>query len=188
MTLPAASEQDLLHRARLGDDDAFAQLVYAFTPRLYRLVRRMTDDAAEAESIVQEAFLRAWQALPRYQNDRPFFPYLVTIATNLARDLWRKTRRLDFTGVEDENDTWAGEETSPERQLEETEALQQLAAAVAALPPPYRAVIALRYDVGLAYEQIAAALDLPVNTVRTHLRRAKARLRLALQENNPDVF
>ncbi len=184
MSLSEVNEAELIRRVRAGDAEAFDQLVIQHTPALFRVVRRLASDAAEAEAIVQEAFLRAWRNLSRYQNDRPFFPYLVTIAVNLARDQWRKTRHLDFGGLEAIEESMADSGPIPESVIERTETLQILAQAVADLPPAYRTVIALRYDAGLSYQQIADTLELPVNTVRTHLRRAKLQLRkdLELQE------
>ncbi|MBN2385543.1 MAG: sigma-70 family RNA polymerase sigma factor [Anaerolineales bacterium] len=180
MEISFAVEQDLIRRARLGDQAAFEQLIAGLTPDLFRVARRMTADTDRAEAVVQETFWRAWQALPRYSETRRFLPYLITIAANLVRDTWRRERRL----LSDERDQVAdlpdGRPT-PERQVEGAELAQALAQAVEELPPAYRAVIALRYDAGLPYEQIAAALDLPVNTVRTHLHRAKAALRARLE-------
>ena len=175
MDFSQPDDAELIGQARFGNDEAFSQLVIRHTPALYRVVRRIADDSAEAEAIVQEAFLRVWRNLQRYRTGRPFFPYLVTIALNLARDQWRSLRRLDFEGLEPalERDP----EPGPEAQLERAESLQALAEAVAQLPPAYRAVIALRYDAELSYQEIAEALNLPVNTVRTHLRRAKANLK-----------
>lgn len=177
-----ADEQQLITRARSGDEMAFEALLRHYTPALYRVVRRMTADDMETEAILQETFFRFWQTLPRYRNDRPLFPYLVTIAANLARDRWRRARHLSEASLEE---IPAAEEKAtelPEARLLNEETLVALAAAVEALPPPYRAVIALRYEAGMSYQEIAAALDLPLNTVRTHLHRAKAHLRATLEE------
>src|SRR3990172_2134818 len=174
-------ERELIRRSRLGDEQAFSQLVSQNAPSLYRVVRRMASDISEAEAIVQEAFFRAWKSLPGYVEDRPFFPYLVTIAVNLGRDQWRKSRFVDFTGLEPVVESLPATEPTPETQMEETEQLQALAEAVAGLPIAYRAVIALRYDAGMDYREIAEMLGLPVNTVRTHLHRAKAYLRQKLE-------
>jgi len=174
-------DAELIRQARSGNDEAFGLLVIRHTPALYRVVRRIAEDSAEAEAIVQEAFLRVWRNLQRYRTGRPFFPYLVTIALNLARDQWRSFRRLDFEGLEP---ALSDPEPGPEAQLEQAESLQALAEAVAHLPPAYRAIIALRYDAELSYQEIAEALNLPVNTVRTHLRRAKANLKQYL--SNPE--
>lgn len=181
MTSPDPQDSALIRQAQAGDDEAFEQLVERYTAGLYRVVRRFASDSAEAEALVQEAFLRAWRALPRYRDDGPFFPYLVTIAANLGRDAWRKARRLDFGGLEPLEDTLPGEDADLEGLVEQEQTLQLLAQAVAGLPPAYRLVIALYYDAGLSYEEIGQALSLPVNTVRTHLRRAKAHLRQHLE-------
>ncbi len=176
MTHPDYDERDLVQRARQGDDTAFEALVVKNAGPLYRVVVRMTNDAAEAEAIVQETFFRFWRVLDRYQADRDLLPYLVTIATNLYRDQWRKDLRIDEEGLEPLRETTASEHLTPEKQLEQSQLLEALSKAVSELPDKYRTVIALRYDAGLNYQQIADVLQIPINTVRTHIRRAKNRL------------
>jgi RNA polymerase sigma-70 factor (ECF subfamily) len=171
---------DLLRRAKSGDEQAFDQLVEIATPRLYRTIRRMSSDRMEAEAIIQETWLRAWKALMRVDADRPVMPWLTTIAANIARDQWRKSQRLQTEAEPEE--VW---EISPSRPAEDwlvqkTDA-QELAENVSRLRLEYRAVIALRYDGELSYQQIAAALSLPLNTVRTRLRRAREALRLRME-------
>jgi RNA polymerase sigma-70 factor (ECF subfamily) len=173
----------LLSRARAGDENAFDLLVERATPRLYRTVRRMSSDRMEAEAIVQETWLRAWRALNRVETDQPIMPWLTTIAVNLARDQWRQSRRL-FIEAEPESVWETGVSRPAERQLLRQEDARQLAEYVSQLRPAYRAVIALRYDAGLSYEEIAKALSSPINTVRTHLRRAKQALRHRMEAEN----
>ena len=193
MSYPLRAEQEIIKRAQQGDDDAFEQLVIRYTPSLFRVVNRMTGDSSESEAIVQESFLRVWRALPRYKINKPLFPFLVTIATNLYRDQWRKNRHIDFGGFEPLEESVANNELYPEEMIEQAEILQTLAHAVEELPPQYRTVIALRYDAGLKYQEIAEALGIPVNTVRTHLRRAKIILRNVLEnefgnsDDNPSM-
>jgi RNA polymerase sigma-70 factor (ECF subfamily) len=175
-------EHRLVALAQAGDDTAFDALVHRHTVPLYGVVRRMVGDDGEAENIVQEAFLRVWSNLSRYRNDRPFFPYLVTVAANLARDHWCREQRLSEDDLEALADLLSDPGDLPDRLVENAETLRLLAEAVARLPEPYRAVIALRYDAGFSYEEIAVALGLPLNTVRTHLHRAKAQLRRQLEE------
>jgi RNA polymerase sigma-70 factor (ECF subfamily) len=174
-------EERLVQRARKGDDAAYSELVVKYTPRLYGIVRRMVSDSLEAEAIVQEAFLRAWQSLRNRKNSppdkRPFFSFLVTIALNLGRDQWRRDRFLDFGELEEITETIADREPGIEEVINNAETLASLAKAVEELPPAYRMVIALRYDADMKYDEIANILNLPVNTVRTHLRRAKEQLR-----------
>jgi RNA polymerase sigma-70 factor, ECF subfamily len=182
MKPPIPSESDLIERARRRDETAFGGLVEAYTPVLYRIVRRMVTDTLEAESIVQETFWRFWNVLPKYNADRPLLPYLATIASNLARDRNRRERRI----VEADADTVLATSGSTEMELEEKadrdKILQVLAEAIDSLPFAYRAVISLRYDADMKYEDIGAILSLPLNTVRTHLRRAKQILRKKIEE------
>jgi RNA polymerase sigma-70 factor (ECF subfamily) len=185
------SEAELINRSRAGDDQSFAILVRLYTPKLYRVVRRMSSDGSEAEAIVQEAFLRAWRALRTWKarhledpdaSGQPFFSFLVTIALNLGRDRWRKERFLDFGDPETSLEWIPDPQPGPETLVENRETLQALARAVSDLPRPYRMVIALRYDAEMSYEEISQALNLPLNTVRTHLHRAKAALRQVLRK------
>jgi RNA polymerase sigma-70 factor (ECF subfamily) len=179
------SDEQLVRRAVNGDNEAFDRLIERHTSALYRIVRRMCSDRAEAEAITQEAFLRAWDRLPRSKADQPFWPWLVQIAVNAARDALKKSRPLDFADLpEDPALTFAAEEPGPEETLERAEGLARLAAAVEQLPAAYRLVVALRYQGGMSYEEISVALHLPMNTVRTHLRRAKQRLRELLEADD----
>jgi len=177
-----AKEANLVRRAQMGDAEAFDELVRQNAPRLFQVVRRLASDTAGAEAIVQEAFLRIWKNLHRYRHEGPFFPYLVTIALNVGRDQWRKARGFEFHTLEPYEESLPDPDPIPEALVEQRETLEALAQAVAELPAAYRAVIALRYDAELSYAEIAAALDIPVNTVRTHLRRAKLHLRRLLME------
>ena len=171
-------DHDLALRAVQGEAEAFDALVVRYSPVVYRIVRRMASDAAEAEAITQEAFLRAWERLARYKTGLPFRPWLVQIAVNVARDALKKSRPLDFADLpEEETLGIAANERGPEERMEDSEALSQLAQAVQALPTPQRMLIALRYEAELSYVDIARSLDLPLNTVRTRLHRAKAKLR-----------
>lgn len=182
MTFLNLPDHELVRRTLRGESEAYDILVERHTTSVYRIVRRMCSDRAEAEAIAQEAFLRAWENLPRSEYDRPFRPWLVQIAVNAARDVLKGLRPLDFADLPDgETAEIAEDNPGPEEWLEHTEALARLAAAVQELPARYRMVIALRYEAEMSYEQVAQALDLPLNTVRTHLRRAKYRLRKALE-------
>lgn len=183
MSLTPAEEQALVQRAQRREEEAFEQLILAYSAPLYRVVARMASDELEAQAVMQEAFWRAWRALDRYQPGRSFFSYLVTIALNIQRDQWRANRWL-----EDRNEI---PEDAPEQQpqdpallVESEEQTRRLSEGVRQLPEIYRAVIALRYDAGMSYEQMSEALNIPVNTVRTHLHRAKRLLRKWLEENH----
>lgn len=171
------ADQDLLRRAQAGDSAAFDDLVRRLTPHLYRIVRRMASDSAQAEALVQETWVRAWRSMAGWRGEGQPIAWLATIAVNLARDGWRKQAPLDFADLERPAEDLPDESAGPEQAFVRAEQLERLARGVQQLRPEQRAVIALRYDADLPYEQVASALAIPVNTVRTHLHRAKAALR-----------
>lgn len=161
--------------------DEFDRLVEEYTTRLYRVVRRFASDRGEAEAIVQETWLRAWRAFAEVDAGRPLFPWLARIATNAARDTWRKRSPVSFADLGEQVEEVEDDLVGPEPARERNELLDRLALGVQRLRQDYRLVIALRYEAGFSYEESARALSIPVNTVRTYLRRAKAELRSWLE-------
>jgi RNA polymerase sigma factor (sigma-70 family) len=174
-------DSDLLRQAQAGDVEAFDLLVGQLTPSLYRLARRMAPDRPEAEAIVQETWLRAWKQRTHLDWDRPAFPWLARIAANAARDEWRKRRPVDFADLGPDPDDRSDESEALDVRLEREQARRRLGRLVEGLRPEWRMIVALRYDGGLAYSEIAEALGVPLNTVRTHLRRAHRSLRKRLE-------
>lgn len=180
------SDELLLKQFKEGDPLAFRELVARYTAPLYNLTYRFLRDPMEAENVTQETFLRLVSALERVRLDAPLKPYLFRIATNLCRDWARKKRPALFSDWEHPNDS--AEETLTEdapalwEHLENAELAARVNTALNDLPAPYHAALVLRYVEDLSYEEIAQALNLPLNTVRTHLRRAKQKLRARLEE------
>jgi RNA polymerase sigma-70 factor (ECF subfamily) len=174
-------QPDLLRRAQAGEAEAFDRLVDDLTPSLYRIARRMAADGPEAEAIVQETWIRAWKHRGRLDPARPALAWLARIAVNLSRDQWRKRRPIDFADLGGDVEDREDESETLDQRLEVEEARERLARAVEALRPEWRMILALRYDGGLAYDEIAEALAVPLNTVRTHLRRAHQTLRRRLE-------
>jgi RNA polymerase sigma-70 factor (ECF subfamily) len=183
MAAALKNEKTLLARSRRGDDDAYEQIIAAYSPALYRIVMRMDVDSQEAELIVQETFWRIWRSLNKINIDQPIFPYLTKTALNFQKDQWRKLK--DDEGLEDDQFEEIRDEDgehNPEEVLVLQEQLKQLSEAVNQLPAPYRLVISLRYEGQLSYDEIAITLEIPLNTVRTHLRRAKHLLRVQMED------
>lgn len=179
----AATEAELVTKHLAGDPHAFAELVKRYTNAIYNVTYRFTNDAHEAENLTQETFLRAWNVLPRIALDKPLKPYFVKIAVNLCRD-WAAQKKIAFElPLETESETAYADETSdPLRAVSDEELRERVRAKLDELPALLRTVITLRYTEEMSYEEMAAALDLPINTVRTHLHRAKMRLRELLEQ------
>jgi RNA polymerase sigma-70 factor (ECF subfamily) len=189
------TDEALLNQYKTGDERAFRTLIERYTASLYNLTFRLLRDPMEAENVTQESFLRIVRAVDRIRLDAPFKPYLFRVAVNLCRDLARKkhpvlfsdlnnaTRRDDGAERVDASDAIEDDRAPLWERMEEEELRSELRAAIDALPPIYQAVITLRFTEEFSYEEIAQTLDLPLNTVRTHLRRAKKQLRGILEKN-----
>ncbi len=186
MSFSFIEEQFLINNAKNGDTKSYERLIIEYSPKLFRILARITQDNMEAEALVQETFWRTWNALSRYKNDRPFFPYLATVATNLRRDQWRAERRLVDIDLDDFECVLPDSSPGPEEVFEDDELLESLSAAVDQLSNSYRTVISLRYEAQLSYSQISEIMDLPINTVRTLIHRAKQILRDFLERNKKD--
>jgi RNA polymerase sigma-70 factor (ECF subfamily) len=181
------TDEALVRQFLRGDVAAFTELVERYTAPIFNLAFRLTDDRAEAENVTQEAFLRVYSALPHSRTDLAFKPWLFQIAVNLCRDLARKKRPTAFAEMVSEDQAAPEEAIEDEAplpldQIEERALESALTSAVMNLPEVYRIAVTLRYTEEMSYEDIAAVLKLPVNTVRTHLFRAKAMLRKSLVE------
>lgn len=177
-----ATDEELVRRYRTGEQAALDELIERYTPVVYNLIYRLTGNRVESENMTQDTWLRFWQALPRIELDRPLKPYVLRIAFNLCRS-WAATGKAARTelDIDEQQDCLADGEPDIVERLSDAELRDHLQAAIGQLPPMYRAVLTLRYTEELSYEEIAQTLDLPLNTVRTYLRRGKARLREILK-------
>lgn len=182
-TLSISTDAELVAQHLAGDPGAFSELVKRYTNAIYNVAYRFTNDPHEAENLTQETFLRAWNALPRIALDKPLKPYFVKIAVNLCHD-WAEQRKIaNVVPLEAESETDRADDASdPLLAVSDAELHARVRAKLELLAPLYRTVIALRYTEEMSYEEMALALDLPLNTVRTLLRRAKIKLRELLEQ------
>jgi RNA polymerase sigma-70 factor, ECF subfamily len=159
-----------------GDQEAFAELVYAFQDSVYNLCYRMLGERMEAEDAAQEAFLRAYSNLRRYDPQRPFKTWLLTIASNHAIDRIRK-RRLTWLSIEDDNPgeglTLASEDPEPETVALSNERSAAIQSLLSELSPEYRAAVVLRYWYDYSYTEIADMLDTTESAIKSRLFRAR---------------
>jgi RNA polymerase sigma-70 factor (ECF subfamily) len=178
------SDEEVVVRVLAGDASLFEILMRRYNQRLFRVARGILADDAEAEDVMQEAYMRAFRELASFRGEARFSTWLTRIACHEALARARKRRRLVSLAPIDggEPPDPPSEASGPERQLENRELHAVLREAVELLPDPLRAVFCLREIEGLSTEQTADALDLSVENVRVRLHRAKRGLRQTLDD------
>lgn len=181
-------DADLVRRVLGGDEEAFADLVRRWEPRLRAYVGQIVKTPEEARDLVQEAFLRAWSNLDQYNPTFRFSTWLFRIAHNLAIDQLRRRRQSLVSlevGEDDEGSALVLDPADPRRgplaDLANRELAEALAREIHNLPAAYRELVTLRHFVGLAYHEIAELKGLPLGTVKNKLFRAHSVLREALR-------
>ncbi len=178
-----ADEQELIRQAQAGDSNAFAALVSAHQRFCYNLALQALGDTREAEDVTQEAFVRAWLALPRFRSRARFRTWLYRIVTNLCcTHLPRLRRDLNTLDERMTEEMPAEAPGDPLGHLQVEERRAALHAEIDRLPESQRLIVLLRYRDELTYEEIAEVLDIPLGTVKIGLFRARRRLREALVE------
>ncbi|MEY1661423.1 RNA polymerase sigma factor RpoE [Isoalcanivorax beigongshangi] len=174
------SDEELVKRCQKGDQRAFDLLVRKYQHRIFALISRYVRDQDEVQDIAQEAFLKAWRALPRFRGDSAFYTWLYRIAVNTAKNhLVAQGRRPPGSDVDaGEAEQFVGadglhEFGTPESLALSEELEQAIHGAINALPQELKTAVTLREFEGLSYEDIAAVMDCPVGTVRSRIFRAR---------------
>jgi RNA polymerase sigma-70 factor (ECF subfamily) len=174
------SDLELVKRAQRGERGAFDLLVLRYQHKVVKLVARLLRDPTEAEDVAQEAFVKAYRALASFRGDSAFYTWLYRIAVNTARNSMasRQRRPLDYEADLSETEQSAvasrmSHSDTPEATALSDEIHATVNRAVAGLPEDLRTAIILREIEGLSYEEIAAAMDCPVGTVRSRIFRAR---------------
>ena len=185
------SDLSLVRRVQSGDKGAFDALVRKYQHKLVKLVMRYVRNPAEAEDIAQEAFIKAYRALPQFRGDSAFYTWLYRIAINTAKNAVVSRDRspieynIDRTEASEESHDMQGrmkDSETPEGLVLTDEIRTTVNAAIEALPEDLRTAIVLRELDGLSYEEIAAAMDCPVGTVRSRIFRAREAIDRRLRE------
>ena len=174
-------DQQLVERAQRGDKRAFELLVVKYQRKLGRLLSRMVRDPGEVEDVTQEAFIKAYRALPNFRGESAFYTWLYRIAINTAKNylvsMGRRaptTTGFDHEEAESFDDAEALRDTAtPENELLGREVADTVNRAVATLPEDLRTAITLREIEGLSYEEIAGVMNCPIGTVRSRIFRAR---------------
>lgn len=174
-------DQQLVERAQRGDKEAFGLLVSKYQRKLGRLLSRLIRDPAEVEDVAQEAFIKAYRALPSFRGESAFYTWLYRIGINTAKNFLVSQGRRAPTATEfdseeaesfDEGDQLRDINT-PERMLQSRQIGETVNSAMEMLPDELRTAIVLREIEGLSYEEIASIMDCPIGTVRSRIFRAR---------------
>ncbi|CUA86249.1 MULTISPECIES: RNA polymerase sigma factor RpoE [Gulbenkiania] len=174
-------DQQLVERAQRGEKKAFDLLVGKYQRRLARLLSRFIRDGADIEDVTQEAFVKAYRALPSFRGESAFYTWLYRIGINTAKNFLSSSGRRPVLNseVEDEDGehydlaSQVPDLNTPETELMNKEIVATVNAAVEALPEELRTAITLREMEGLSYDEIASVMNCPIGTVRSRIFRAR---------------
>lgn len=183
-------DRELVERAQSGDYSAFDELVTLYRGKVYAMIVNMIRNDADAWDLAQDVFVKAWKALPKFENRSAFYTWLYRITHNVTYDFMRKRKR-EVSGEFDDQvaqqsepgaPTAPREIESPDEVLVRGELRGRIAEAIEALSPDHREVILLRELEGYSYEEIAAATDSSTGTVMSRLFYARKKLQAALSQ------
>jgi RNA polymerase sigma-70 factor (ECF subfamily) len=186
----AVTDQQLVERVQRGDKSAFDLLVLKYQHKIMSLISRYVQDSDEVQDVAQEAFIKAYRALPRFRGDSAFYTWLYRIAINTAKNhLVSRSRRPPSRDVDLEDAQYmeAGDalrdQETPESSLFGDELREVVNGALKKLPDDLRAAVTLREFDGLSYEEIAEVMECPVGTVRSRIFRARDAIDRSVKEH-----
>lgn len=184
----AELDRDLVERVKAGDKQAFDVLVRKYQHKLIKLIMRYVSDPADAMDIAQEAFIKAYRALPNFRGDSSFYTWLYRIGINTAKNyVVAQGRRPPDSDIDAEDaerydiESRLKDQDTPEGMAQRDEIERTVLEAIEALPEDLRTAITLRELEGLSYEEIAQAMECPVGTVRSRIFRAREAIDKRLQ-------
>jgi RNA polymerase sigma factor (sigma-70 family) len=171
----------------VGEDLSFEDVVREHQTMVFRTLARLTGDRDNLEDLAQEVFLRLYRALPSFRGESLVSTYLYRITVNVAQNEWKRRKRMDrpLVSISEETSAWEDRLEHPDRnaeeQMAEREFQLQVEEHLQELSQVERTVLVLYHQEERSYEQIAAALGMPIGTIRTHLHRGRKKLRERLQ-------
>jgi len=176
----ASGEETLVHEILSGDVNAYALLVKRYEKPIYNLMLRMTGSEQDAVDLTQDAFVKAYEKLEKFNPSAPFFPWLYTMGLNLARDFLRRARRSPIESYESEN-SFSVETDQDDRLADQIDA-QDVMQGLQTLPVDYREALLLRFHEGLSVNEVAGALGLSLSAAKMRIHRGLLKLRQLLEK------
>ncbi|MDS1030369.1 sigma-70 family RNA polymerase sigma factor [Bacillota bacterium LX-D] len=175
-------DEVVVKRCLNGDTAAFTEIIQKYQKQIFSLCYRLTNNTEDAQDLAQESFLKIYQVLDKYDQEKPFFPWMYKVATNVCYTALRKRHEQDIPleKVIEFAPTIPTADSQPEEYAETREVGRIVQKAIAELPENYRLPIILRYLEDFTYQQIAEIMDLPVSTIETRLFRGKSMLQKKL--------
>ena len=167
-------DQLLVERCKAGDQRAFNDLINGYKRQIFSLIYRMVGNAADAEDLAQDTFIKAFRSIGLYDNKYPFHTWLFKIAHNTSIDFLRVNKHAALT-IDDAENPIDIEDQGPslEEKAEHLSQKELIERQLATLPPPYREILMLRHQQELSYEEISQSLEIPIGTVKVRLFRAR---------------
>lgn len=168
----------LVEKCLAGEREAFTEIVRRYQKQVYSLAYRLTNHPEDASDLAQEAFLKLYRVLEKYDRSRPFFPWMYKVVANACYSALRQKpgETVPLENITEFTPLISGENTHPEDHYEAKEVRMQVRKAIVELPLKYRLPLVLRYLEDLTYRQIADYMEVPLTTVETRLHRGKALL------------
>lgn len=176
-----SAEQALVERCRSGSDAAFRELVDRYKNLVYGVILRTVADRSLVDDLAQEVFLRVHRGLPAFRGESSLSTWLFRITRNVCAEVRDQRQFLRSLDAVDDHQRPLVTFGTADRAFADLELRDRLDKALAELPPAARFLVSAHYLGGQKYEDLAQALDLPIGTVKTHLHRAKQRLRALLE-------
>lgn len=174
-------ERALIERCRKGDDEtAFGELVDRYKNLVYAMVWRLAADRSQVDDLAQDVFLKVYRGLPYFRGEARLSTWIYRIVANVCAEA-RSRPRMEVP-LDPAGDGRPHEPAAADRAFAGIEVRDRIEKALAQLPEPYRLIIAAHHLRGMQYEALAEALNIPLGTVKTHLHRAKRRLREILEQ------
>jgi len=175
-----SGEEELVQRARLGDEAAFSALVRGQQSTVFTLAYRLVGNRDLASDVAQESFIRAWKAMPNFRGDAKFSTWMHRITVNTAWTWRERAMRKATLPIDDDFDIADSRLLTPEAEGERAEIRARIGALVGALPASLRSVIVLKDVYGWSHQEIAESLGITVAAAKVRLHRGRARLRRGL--------